>query len=101
MGITQSDGKLVPRMLVEGAKFFEASKAASKPSPNLPQGEAPRSLADFLANHGASLLSTTAQRGELEAVQALLKAGVPAKASAEDGKPLIQAFAIAEADRSP
>jgi ankyrin repeat protein len=97
IAITQSDGKLVPRMLSEGPKFFEVSNSAAKPSPGRPPEKPQESLAQFLATNDASLLSTAAQRGELEAVQALLKAGVSAKRSPGDDRPLLQTFAIAEA----
>ena len=97
MAITQSDGKLVPRMLNEAPKIFEASKPSVTPSPGMPGRQPRQTFGEFLAKHGASFLSAAAQRGELEAVQALLKAGVPPKGSQGDEKPLLQTFAIAEA----
>ena len=51
----------------------------------------------LLRNTAQQLLSAAAQRGELEAVEALLKAGVSAKTNAPGELPLLQAFAISEA----
>jgi ankyrin repeat protein len=87
------DGKLVPRMLSEAPKFFGQSKRAPKRG-GVPQAR--QMLAMFLASHGPSLLSNAAQRGELEAVQALLKAGVTANTNHE-GIPIIHRFAPAAA----
>ena len=51
----------------------------------------------MIAERGKELLSAAAQRGELEAVEALLKAGVSARANAPGELPLMQAFAMSEA----
>jgi len=97
MAITESDGKLVPRMLSEGPRFFEVSDSAAKPSPGTPAGQRKQTFAEFLASHSATLLSAAAQRGELEAVQGLLKAGASAKDGQGGGMTLLQTFAVAEA----
>jgi cytohesin len=93
LDITRSDGKLVPRMLTDGPKYFAEPNAIGNASPT----PARRTLDGFLTNRGPALLSIAAQRGELEAVQALLKAGVSAIAGPSDERPLLQTFAVAEA----
>ncbi len=95
--ITHSDGKLVPRMLGQDRAHPLGSKSRIKSSPAKRPRQPAKSAADLLAEHGAVLLAAAPQRGELEAVQALLKASVSAKGKAEDGTPLLQAFAVAEA----
>lgn len=75
-------GKLVPRML----RDVRAKPAAEQEKVNR-----------ILAARGVALLSTAAKRGELEAVEALLAASVPAKSETEDGFTVMQAFARAAA----
>jgi ankyrin repeat protein len=65
MAITQSNGKLVAEML----KASRVKKEAK---------------AKFLAEHGSTLLAAAVQRGELEAVEALLVAGVAIKENPQD-----------------
>jgi ankyrin repeat protein len=97
LAITASDGKLVPRMLRES----RLSPVTPKPgAEQLLDGKPPalkKSAARFLAGHGAAMLLAAAQRGELEAVEALLEAGVSAKGTTPDGAPLLQAFAMSAA----
>ena len=97
LAITQGDGKLVPRMLGQEG----AGPTALKPAHPLPWKKTPAenrvAAAKIIAEHGTALLSAAAQRGELEAVEALLKAGVSAKTNAPGELPLLQAFAISEA----
>ena len=95
--ITRSDGRLVPMMLDSDRKI----KSASDPRPHSParnQADLMKNqAAQFLAVHGTAMLSAAAQRGELEAVEALLKAGASAKTNAPGELPVLQAFAISEA----
>lgn len=97
VAIRQSDGILVPRMLGQE----RAGSAALKPAGPLPWKKTAaqdRVAADrIIADHGAELLSAAAQRGELEAIEALLRAGVSARTNAPGELPLMQAFALAEA----
>ena len=97
LAITQGDGKLISRMLVQEG----AGPAALKPAHPLPWKKTPAqnrvAAAKIIADHGTSLLSAAAQRGELEAVQALLQAGVSARTNAPGELPVLQAFAISEA----
>ncbi len=97
LAITQGDGKLIPRMLGQEG----AGPAALRPTHPLPwkktQAENRKAAANIITERGTQLLSAAAQRGELEAVEALLKAGVSAKTNAPGELPLMQAFAISEA----
>jgi ankyrin repeat protein len=97
LAITQGDGKLVPRMLGQEG----AGPAGLKPTHPLPWKKTPaenrQAAAKIIAERGTELLSAAAQRGELEAVEALLKAGVSARTNAPGELPLMQAFAISEA----
>ena len=97
LAITQGDGKLVPRMLGQEG----AGPAALKPARPLPWKKPPtenrKAAANIITERGTELLSAAAQRGELEAVQALLKAGVSARTNAPGELPPLQAFAISEA----
>src|SRR5439155_4299612 len=100
MAITHSDGKLVSRMLKERQKRLEAPKPSTKQSPASRRDEPKETVAAFLTAHGGSLLSAAAQRGELEAVQALVKAGVTVGGSGGQRGSLLQAVALAEATAS-
>lgn len=95
--ITQGDGKLVPRMLGQEG----AGPAALKPARPLPWKNPPaenkKAAANIIAERGIQLLSAAAQRAELEAVEALLKAGVSVKTNVSGGMPVLQSVAIAEA----
>jgi len=97
LAITEGDGKMVPRMLGQEG----AGPGALKPQRPLPWKKTPaenrKAAAAMMVVQGAGLLSAAAQRGELEAVEALFKAGVSAKTSAPGELPFMQAFALAEA----
>jgi ankyrin repeat protein len=91
MAIRQDDVKLVLRMLKDGRKYFELAKTGGRRS------QPKQTFAAYLAGHGPSFLSAAAQRGELEVVEALLKAGVSARTNAPASAPLLQAFAVSKA----
>jgi ankyrin repeat protein len=97
LAITRDDGKLVPRMLGQEG----AGPAALKATHPLPwkktRAENRQAAARIIAERGTELLSAAAQRGELEAVEALLKAGISARTNAPGELPLLQTFAISEA----
>jgi ankyrin repeat protein len=95
--ITRSDGRLVSLMLDTDRKIKSAPTAPHRSSAKNNTVTSKMQAAEFLATHGPAMLSAAAQRGELEAVQALLKAGVPVKAIAPEDMPVLQSFAIAEA----
>jgi ankyrin repeat protein len=78
MAITQSDGKLVSKML-NTARLKKQEKAA------------------FLAAHGSTLLEAAVQRGELDAVEALLAAGVATTENSQ-GLSLLQTLSRAFAE---
>ena len=97
LSITRGDGNLVPRMLGQDRSHPLGTKSHVKSSSAKRQRQPAKTAADLLAVRGGVLLAAAAQRGELTAVQALLKAGVSAKGKDEGGTPLLQAFAVAEA----
>ena len=97
LAITAGDGKLVPRMLGQQG----AGRDALKPAHPVPWKKTPAQIrvaaGKIIAEHGSELLSAAAQRGELEAVEALLNAGVSTRTNAPGKLPLMQAFALSEA----
>ena len=97
LAITEGDGKWVPRMLGQegaGASALKVTRPlAWKKTPAENRGAA----AGVLAERGPELLAAASQRGELEAVRALLHAGVSARTNALGELPLMQAFARSEA----
>src|SRR5205807_1835436 len=99
MGITHGDGRLAPRMLKEGQRHFQVPKADTQRADSQRRSQ-PKTLEEFLGIRGVALLSAAAQRGELEAVQALLDAGVSAKGNTNEGTSLLQEFGPAEAAAS-
>jgi ankyrin repeat protein len=94
LAITKSDGRLVPLMLNTDRKI----KSASNNSARSLAASTKEKAAHFVVAHGAAMLAAAAQRGELEAVAALLKAGVSARTNAPGDLPVMQAFAVFEAD---
>jgi ankyrin repeat protein len=95
--ITRADGRLVAQMLDQDRQHPLGKKAVVKNLSLNFRGRPVKTSAEILVEHGASWLAAAAQRGEFEAVQALLKAGVSAKTNSPDGYPLFQAFALSEA----
>jgi ankyrin repeat protein len=98
LAITQGDGKLVPRMLGQDLRHPIGNKSGVKSKLAKHPGKPVKSFADILAERGVDLLTVAAQRGELEAAQALLKAGVSAKTNTHGSMPLLQAFAVSAAE---
>jgi len=96
LAINRSDGRLVPMMLDTDRKIKSAVKKSSRVLPRSNTTSAKEKVAQLLAARGTAMLSAAAQRGELEAVQALLNAGVSAKTNAPGGMPVMQVFAVAE-----
>jgi len=96
LDITSSSGELIPRMLGQDAKHPLGSKSLQKPRRSKQPRRDLTTAADVLAAHGSELLVTAAARGELEAVQALLQAGVPATNSSDaNSAPILQTFSLA------
>jgi len=83
--IANSSGKLIPRML--------GGAAPGTTSANTSDFSAAR--AQFLATNGTAMLTLAAQRGSLEAVDALLKAGVRPSMASTAAYSTMQAFAFA------
>jgi len=96
LAITRGDGKLVPRMLGQDLQHPLGNKSLIKSTPKKHPRQPVKTSTDILAERGVALLAAAAQRGELEAVQALLKAGVSAKTNPEENLPLLQTFALSE-----
>ena len=96
--ITKGDGKLVARMLSQDrARPLGAKADRKKITLTKQRGQAAKTAQEFLAEQGDSLLFAAAQRGELEAVQALLIAGVSAKNGNTNCPTLLQAFSVSAA----
>ena len=97
LAITGSDGKLIPRILKESRLVATTPKAGAEllMDGKLVALKPPASR--FLAARGVEMLLAAAQRGELEAVEALLEVGVSAKGTFPQGVPLLQSFALSEA----
>jgi ankyrin repeat protein len=96
--ITRADGRLVAQMLGQDPQRPLGKKALVKKLPPNYMGRPVKTAAESLAEHGPIWLAEAAQCGELEAVQALLKAGVSAKTNIEGNYPLLQAFALSAAE---
>jgi ankyrin repeat protein len=98
LAVTRSDGKLVQRMLGQDQSNPLGKKSLTKSMPpNRPRQPA-KTAADILTGRSAVLLAAATQRGELEAVQALLVAGVSAKTNVEGDLPLLQVYALSAAE---
>jgi len=97
LAITKSHGRLVPRMLGQESRQPLGNKSLQKPG-RLPR-QGIKTSAEVLSRRGGELLSMAAQRGEVEAVSALLRAGVVLN-DAHTGPTLIQAYAIAANDNA-
>ncbi len=100
LAITRGTGRLVSRML---AFHPRARGDAIRPLEELEPGQSPpdpRAI-QLLATSGPALLATAARRGELEAVEALLKAGIKLPDRPVDAYTPLQAvaLAVAAADR--
>ena len=98
LAITRRGGKLVPRMLGQERQHPLGAKSLQKPSRHKPQRRGVKTATDILAGRGSELLIAAAVRGELEAVQALLKAGVPANQVRPACPTLLQSFALSASD---
>lgn len=96
LAITRSDGRLVPLILDTDRKIKSAPNSRPHRPTRNKAASAKDQAAQFLAARGLAMLSAAAQRGELEAVQALLNAGVSAKTNASGELPLLQSFAVSE-----
>jgi ankyrin repeat protein len=98
LAITQGNGKLVPRMLGQEPKNPLGAKAIQKPRHSKLPPRGLKTSAEVLLQHGEDLLIAAAQRGELEAVQALLRAGVSAKNANIHCPTILQSFSISSVE---
>jgi ankyrin repeat protein len=97
LDINRADGKLVARMLGQDTANPLGKMSTQKQPPPKRRHQPAKTADEYLAEQGTGLLAAAARRGELEAVDALLKAGVSAKTNATESLPVLQAFALAEA----
>ena len=95
LNITRGDGRLTARMLGQDKAHPPGGKAVIKPGTR--HKREPAGIpAGFLDGKGPALLSAAVQREELEAVQALLKAGVKATNNDPGAIPLLHTLALTE-----
>jgi len=100
LAITRSNGRLAARMLGQDSKHPLGKKSLQKPRTSKRPQRGMKTSAEVLSQHGNELLTAAAQRGELEAVQALLSAGVSAKDSNTNCPTLFQSFSLAANDNA-
>jgi ankyrin repeat protein len=98
LAITRGDGKLVARMLGQDKANPLGKKSLQGSSTSKRRSQPVKTAEEFLTGHGADLLAAAAVRGELEAVQALLRAGVSATNSSLASLTLLQSFALSSAE---
>ena len=100
LAITRSNGRLAARMLGQDSKHPLGKKSLQKPRTSKRPQRGMKTSAEVLSQHGDELLTAAAQRGELEAVQALLTAGVSAKNANTNCPTLLQSFSLAANDNA-
>jgi len=98
LAITQSSGKLVPRMLGQDTQHPLGIKSLHKPKPSKRSPRGLKTRVEVLSRPGVELLAAAAQRGELEAVLALLRAGVTLKDANTNCPTILQAYSLAAHD---
>ncbi len=98
LAITRSSGRLTARMLGQEPQHQLGTKSLQKPSQIKNSRRVIRTAPEILSAHGGDLLAAAAARGELEAVQALIKAGVMVTNASPDNPPILQSFALSAAD---
>jgi len=98
LAITRGDGKLVARMLGQDKANPLGKKSLQGSSTSKRRSQPVKTAEEFLTGHGADLLAAAAVRGELEAVQALLRVGVSATNSSLASLTLLQSFALSSAE---
>lgn len=100
LAITRSNGRLTGRMLGQDSKHPLGKKSLQKPRTSKRPQRGMKTSAEVLSQHGNELLTAAAQRGELEAVQALLSAGISAKNSNINCPTLLQSYSLAANDNA-
>jgi len=100
LAITRSNGRLTARMLGQDSKHPLGKKSLQKPRTSKRPIRGLKTSAEVLSRHGNELLTAAAQRGELEAVQALLTAGVSAKNANTNCPTLLQSYSLAANDNA-
>jgi ankyrin repeat protein len=100
LAITRSNGRLTARMLGQDSKHPLGKKSLQKPRTSKRPQRGMKTSAEVLSQHGNELLTAAAQRGEVEAVQALLSASVSAKNSNTNCPTLLQSYSLAANDNA-
>ena len=95
MAIQRGNGRLVARMLGQDRQHPLGAKSLPKPSHSQRSRRGLKTSAEVLSQHGNELLLSAAQRGELEAIESLLQAGVSAQSGNTNGPTILQAFSLA------
>lgn len=97
IGIANADGKLVPRMLGQDRANPLGRSIRSKSVKPRSHAEQERAVAKIINDRGGVLVGAAARRGQLEAVEALVKAGASAGGLNDQGVQIIRGFAISAA----
>ncbi|MEI8291599.1 MAG: ankyrin repeat domain-containing protein, partial [Verrucomicrobiota bacterium] len=98
--INKSNGRLVPRMLGQDAQNPLGTKSVQK-TRNLKQPlRGMKTSAEIMSQHGVELVTVAAQRGELEALKALFRAGVTIKDAGTNCPTIVQAYSLAANDNA-
>ena len=94
LAITRSNGKLIPRMLGQDSQHPLGSKSLQKPKHLKQPRRGMKTSGEVLSRQGGELLMVAAQRGELEAVQALFRAGVSVKDANTNCPTILESFSL-------
>ena len=95
LDVNKGDGKLVSRMLGQDSQHPLGAKAFQKPRHTKQPRRSVMTSDVYLAQHGVELMTAAAQRGELEAVTALLHAGVNVKDANTNCPTILQSYSLA------
>lgn len=93
--ITHSNGRLVPRMLGQDSAHPLGKKSVQKPKHLKQPRQGLKTSAEILSQRGVELATSAAQRGELEALTSLLRAGVNISAANTSRPTILQAYSLA------
>jgi len=94
MAVTSSSGRLVPRMLGQDPEHPLGTKSLQIPRRSKLPPRGVKTSAEILSQHGNELIVAAVQRGEVEAVQALIRADVSIKNANTNCPTILQSFAI-------
>jgi ankyrin repeat protein len=98
LDINKGDGELVARMLGQDSQHPLGAKARRKSTHSTKNNRNQTGREKVLAQHGVQWLTLAAQRGEFEAVQALLGAGVNIQSANTNCPTILQSYSLAAND---